>query len=302
MAQPVEPVVTTCYRHPKRRAGVSCQRCDRPICPDCMVQASVGFHCPECTKTAAKNSPVITARSFEVQPIVTQVLIALNVAAFLAVLATGGSVIDGGGRLSDSTTLISFNSYALHPTMAHDGVAGGEWYRLVTSGFLHYGIIHLGLNMVVLWLVGAQLEKAIGHARYVALYFVALLAGSFAVLMFSPDVAAAGASGAIFGLLGAMFAYQRDRGINPVQSGLVGLIVINIAFTFLGHNISIAAHIGGLVAGFAAGWMMFQLERRANNVWAGVVACAVIGWILAIAGVWAAHRDLLNYAATAVGR
>src|SRR6476659_6552512 len=106
MAQPLEGSVTTCYRNPNRRAGVSCQRCDRPICPDCMVQASVGFHCPECTKQAAKSSPVITARSLDVQPLVTQVLIGLNLLAFVALVAKGGSVGEGGGTLTQDFALV----------------------------------------------------------------------------------------------------------------------------------------------------------------------------------------------------
>src|SRR3954464_2088225 len=106
MTQPLEGSVTTCYRHPDRRAGVSCQRCDRPICPDCMVQASVGFHCPECTKAAAKKSPVVTVRSLDVQPIVTQVLIALNVVAFVGVLTSGGTIDRGGGTATDNFALV----------------------------------------------------------------------------------------------------------------------------------------------------------------------------------------------------
>ncbi|MGZ4730152.1 MAG: rhomboid family intramembrane serine protease, partial [Acidimicrobiales bacterium] len=230
MTQPLEgPQVTTCYRHPDRRAGVSCQRCDRPICPSCMVQASVGFHCPECTKQAAKRSPVITTRSLDVQPLVTQVLIGLNLLAFVATVASGGSLSGGGGTLTDNLALVGAGQFERNSPVI--GVASGEWYRLVTGGFMHAGILHIGMNMLVLWLVGAQLERVIGHARYLSLYIASLLAGSFAVMLVSPGALTVGASGAIFGLFGAMFAFQRDRGINPMQTGLGGLIILNLVIT-----------------------------------------------------------------------
>src|SRR3954447_22145226 len=124
--------IETCYRHPDRKAGVSCQRCDRPICPSCMVQASVGFHCPECTKQAAKSSPLIAARSLDVQPIVTQVLIGLNVLAFVAVLANGGTIGDGGGTLTNDFALVGAGQFSARSPVI--GVASGEWYRLVTGG------------------------------------------------------------------------------------------------------------------------------------------------------------------------
>ncbi len=292
MAQPVQSPITTCYRHPDRRAGVSCQRCDRPICPSCMVQASVGFHCPDCTKQFVKANPTITVRSLDVQPIVTQGLIALNVLAFLAVLANGGTLMGGGGRISDNFALFGVGQFTRGGPLV--GVAAGEWYRLVTSGFMHAGIIHIGMNMLVLWLVGAQLERVLGHARYLSLYVASLLAGSFAVMLASPGNLTVGASGAIFGLFGAMFAFQRDRGINPMQSGLGGLIILNLVITFAIPGIAIAGHIGGLVGGFATGWLMFQLERRTRQVWPGVAVCVGLAVLFALGGVWAAHFYLVN--------
>ncbi len=124
-------------------------------------------------------------------------------------------------------------------------MASGEWYRLFTGAFLHAGIIHIGMNMLVLWLVGNQLERVLGHWRYLSLYMAALLAGSFAVMLYDPGILTVGASGAIFGLFGAMLAYQRDRGINLMQSGLGGLILINLLITFALPGISKAGHLGG---------------------------------------------------------
>ena len=263
-----------------------------------MVQASVGFHCPECTKQAAKYSPVVTLRSLDVQPIVTQVLIALNVVAFVAVVAAGGSLSTGGGPLETKLALVGVQNYTFNPltrvAMAIDGVAGGEWYRLVTGGFMHAGVIHIGMNMLVLWLVGSQLERVLGHARYLALYFACLLAGSFAVMLASPGDVTVGASGAIFGLFGAMFAFQRDRGINPMQSGLGGLIILNLVITFAIPGIAIAGHIGGLIGGFVTGWLLFQVERRYRQSWAGVALCLGLAGLFAIGAIWAADYFVAN--------
>ncbi len=144
--------------------------------------------------------------------------------------------------------------------------------------------------MFVLWIIGAQLERLIGPARYIALYIVALVAGSFAVMLVDPGVLTVGASGAIFGLMGAAAAYQRSRGISLMQSGLGALIVINLVFSFAVPGISIAGHIGGLIGGLAAGWLVLELDRRTRSVWVAVGACAAITVALTIAGIWAADH------------
>ncbi|MGZ4681351.1 MAG: rhomboid family intramembrane serine protease [Acidimicrobiales bacterium] len=294
MTQPLEgPQVTTCYRHPDRRAGVSCQRCDRPICPSCMVQASVGFHCPECTKQAAKRSPVITTRSLDVQPIVTQVLIALNAAAFVYLLARGGTIQGGGGAGEADYALWG----AFQPRsglVIPFGVSNGEWYRLITGGFLHASIIHIGMNMLVLWLIGNQLERVLGHWRFLSLYAAALLAGSFAVMLYDPGIITVGASGAIFGLFGAALAYQRDRGINIMQSGLGGLILINLLITFAIPGISKAGHLGGLIGGALVGFAMFEIDKRVRNQWVGVALAGAFSVAFLLGGIWAANAFVTN--------
>ena len=290
MTEPaVTPVTPVCYRHPDRRAGVRCQRCDRPICPDCMVQASVGFHCPECAKQGARNSPVITPRSLHFRPLVTQVLIGVNVLVLLAVVAGGGTIMGGGGKVELDYALI--NAYRDGGTF--HGVAFGEWYRLVTGGFLHAGIIHLGMNMLVLWILGSQVERILGHARFAALYLAALLAGSFAVMLAPPwpvPGPTVGASGAIFGIMGAALAYQRAQRINIWQSGLGGLLVLNLVITFGISGISIAGHIGGLVGGFVTGWVLFQVERRIDKEWIGVAVALALAWAFALGAIWAAGQ------------
>jgi len=275
-----QPAVTTCYRHPDRRAGVVCQRCDRPICPSCMTAASVGFHCPECVKRAAKSSPTITARTLAHRPpLVTYGLIAANVLAFLAQLASGGALND----VDNSTFVGRFFTDAHAPA--------GQWYRLFTGGFLHHDIIHITVNLFVLWLLGPQLERALGHARFAALYFVSLVAGSLVVVL--TGQAAIGASGAIFGLLGAAAAYQRLNRINMLQSGLAMLIVLNLAISFV-PGISWAGHIGGLIGGAVTGWLMFDLERRGSPAWIALTVAAVLLVVLTGAGVMAMHQTYLT--------
>jgi membrane associated rhomboid family serine protease len=254
-----------------------------------MTAASVGFHCPECVKQAAKASPTITTRTLASRsPVVTYALIAANVLAFVAQLSSGGA-------LNDTTSATVTDRFVTAPyTIVYRGgiptAQVGEWYRLFTGGFLHHDIIHLGVNLLVLWLIGPQLERALGPARYAALYFVSLVAGSLAVVLMGQ--AALGASGAIFGLFGAAAAYQRINRINMVQSGLAMLIVLNLVVSFTA-GISLAAHVGGLIAGAAAGWAMFDLERRGSPAWLVVTGVAVLIVVLAVGGV-AASQHMVN--------
>jgi membrane associated rhomboid family serine protease len=283
---PEPPEVATCYRHPGRRAGVVCQRCDRPICPNCMTAASVGFQCPECVKRAAKASPTITARSLDSQvPVVTYGLIAANVLAFVYQLTGGGSLT--GTDSSTVTARFDTTPYFVTFRGGLPTVQVGEWYRLFTGGFLHHDIIHIALNMFMLWLLGRPLERMLGPARFAALYFVALVAGGFAVVLVGQ--ASVGASGAIFGLIGATAAYQRLNHINMLQSGLAMLIVVNLAISFT-PGISMAAHVGGLLAGAVTGWAMFDLERRRSPAWIAVTGAAVLIVVLAVAGVAVSHH------------
>jgi membrane associated rhomboid family serine protease len=271
----VDTAVQTCYRHPDRRAGVICQRCDRPICPDCMQQASVGFHCPECTKTSGQK--VVTARQLRGRPVVTNVLIALNAAIFVAGIGSGletksSMTIDGGligsGRLTDGRVI---------------GVAEGEWWRMVTSGFLHANLIHIGFNMWVLYQLGQLLEPVLGRLRFGMVYGVAMLCGAFGVLLVDPGNLTVGASGAVFGLMGVAVAVFRSRGINPFDTGLGGAIVLNLVFTFAIPGISIGGHVGGLIGGFIAGWILVdggpRYLRDPSAVLAAVVAVGLLAGV-----------------------
>ncbi|MEQ1787342.1 MAG: rhomboid family intramembrane serine protease [Acidimicrobiales bacterium] len=244
----------TCYRHGDRRAGVVCQRCDRPICPDCMRQASVGFHCPECTKQGAQK--VVRAGQLRTRPIVTQVLIGINVAVFVAGVGSG---LQTRSQVALDYALTADFGFPLSGL----GVANGEWYRLVTAGFLHVNIIHIALNMLALYQLGMLLEPAFGKLRFGLVYAVSLLTGSLGVMLVSPSGLTMGASGAVFGLMGFAFMALRARGVDPFSTGLGGTIMLNLLITFtLSRYISVGGHIGGLIGGALCGWILTDLGPR----------------------------------------
>lgn len=197
-----------CYRHPDREAGVRCTRCERPICPECMVSASVGFQCPDCVRggsgtghAPAANQPrTLAGGTVAADPrLVTKVLIGLNLALYLVQAAVGDAFTN------------SFDLFGRAWLSGEvQGVAEGQWYRMVTSMFLHGGVMHILFNMVSLWWIGGPLEAALGRARYITLYFVSGLAGSaLSYLLASPQQPSLGASGAIFGLFGATAVLMR---------------------------------------------------------------------------------------------
>ncbi len=252
----------TCYRHPSRETGVSCSSCERPICPDCMTPTPVGMRCPECSKQKTK---VHTAATLTGTPQLTYALIAINVVAYL--LSSGSSFSGRSGSVFANGVL--YGPY----------VADGEYWRLITSGFLHSGLLHIAFNMYFLYFLGSLLEPSIGKLRFGIIYFVSLVGGSFGALLFSPNAFTVGASGAVFGLLGAGILAMRARGIDPMQSGLGVTLVLNLGITFLIPGISIGGHVGGLLAGGIVGYLMFEVaERRRMNeniVYAASLALAV---------------------------
>ncbi|HEV7847273.1 MAG TPA: rhomboid family intramembrane serine protease [Thermoleophilaceae bacterium] len=233
-----------CYRHPKRETGVRCSNCDRPICPDCMTSTSVGMRCPECARQSTK---VRTMRSLSGDPTLTYVLIAINVVASL-----GSSF---GGNVGNRGTLTQAGE------LSRGSIASGDYWTLVTNGFLHRGLFHLLSNMLALWILGSMLEPALGRARFGLIYAVALLFGSLGVLLYGPEQSV-GASGAVFGLMGAAGVVARSRGLNLMESGLGLWLGINILITFTIPNISIGAHLGGLVGGAIAALVLVELGER----------------------------------------
>ena len=277
----MEPAPPTCYRHPDRRAGVICQRCDRPICPDCMHQASVGFQCPECAR-AGKQKVIRTRDLRSGGLLATNLLIAVNVAIFFAGIGSGletrDSVIVDGGLVARAVDL---SGHLI-------GVAEGQWWRIFSSGFLHANVIHIGFNCFVLYQLGQLMEPVLGRWRFGLVYVFALVSGSFGVLLVEPNHFTVGASGAVFGMMGAAVAAMRSRGINPFQTSLGGTILLNLLITFSIPGISIGGHVGGLVGGFVAGWVLTDLGPSLRQPWlppavVGALGVAVAGGCLLVA-------------------
>jgi membrane associated rhomboid family serine protease len=263
--------MATCFRHPARETGVACSSCDRPICPDCMTPTPVGMRCPEC---AGQRTRVHTVRSMERYPVVTRALIAINAIAFLGEIA-------GGTQLLGTVRGSVFEHGALYgPSIQF----GHEYWRLLTAGFLHAGLIHIGFNMYLLWMVGRMLEPAIGSVRFAVLYITSLLSGSFGALLLNAGSVSVGASGAVFGIMGATVVVMRARGFDPRSSGLVPLIVINLILTFTIPGISAGAHVGGLIGGAIAGWLLEQRAGRGSVAQHLPVAACVALAAIAVAG------------------
>jgi membrane associated rhomboid family serine protease len=269
--------MATCYRHPDRETGVSCSNCGRPICPDCMTPTPVGMRCPECAKQKTRVTRGAVGPGRYDTP-ATYVLIALNVVAYLIEIAGG----NGGLSPGNSSIVIDFGLYGPF-------VAEGEWYRLLTSGFLHASIIHIGFNMFALYFLGRILEPGIGTPRFVALYFASLFAGSLGALLLDPNALTIGASGAVFGIFGATFVIARHRRIDGLASSIGIILLLNLAITFGRPEISIGGHLGGLAAGVLCALVVVAGERgmlgrrRLPVEIAAIVSIAIVSIAAAIA-------------------
>jgi membrane associated rhomboid family serine protease len=266
--------MAVCYRHPNRETGVSCSNCGKPICPDCMTATPVGMRCPDCSRQRTRTR---TVRSMSTDPRATYTIIGICVVLWLGEVAGGGKITE------DLSLLAGAHDFAHNKDI---GVAAGQWWRLVTGGFLHdrTNPLHILFNMYVLYWLGTMLEPTLGRARFVALYGASLLTGALgAVLAVSSGTPTVGASGAVFGLMGAAFVLQRMRGVDPMQSGIGPVILLNLGLSFLIPGISIGGHIGGLIGGAACGFLLERLSRR--GVALQVAACAVIGVAAAVAAI-----------------
>jgi membrane associated rhomboid family serine protease len=242
----------TCYRHPDRETRVSCSSCGRPICPDCMTPTPVGMRCPECMRQRTRVVQGVGggATGFWQSP-ATYLLIAASLVVYLA------EIVTGGGGLSIPLT----DSVVVHGALFGPLVSEGEWYRLVTGGFIHGNPLHVGFNMLLLYFLGRLLEPALGTPRFVVLYFASLLAGSFGALLLDPNAVSYGASGAVFGLAGATFVIARGRGMDAIAGQIGFLIVFNLIFSFAVPHISVGAHLGGLVGGVICALAIVAGER-----------------------------------------
>jgi membrane associated rhomboid family serine protease len=269
--------MATCYRHPNRQTGVSCSNCGNPICPDCMTATPVGMRCPDCSK---QRTQVRNLRTLAVDPIATYVLIAINVLVYFGARTSVEARLD----------LLLFDSGTYTVGGAMHGVAAGEWWRLLTSGFLHTEFWHIGLNMLSLYWLGRMIEPALGHARFVAIYLTSLLTGSLVVLLFASDSSVQGASGAIYGLLGAAIVMARNRDIDLVQSGLLPILGVNFVITLL-FGFSLAGHVGGLLGGLLVTFVVEELaKRRRNSTVPAVAFCALVSVAAVVGSLFAAYN------------
>ena len=310
-----------CYRHPDRETGLSCSECGRPICVDCMTVAPVGIRCPEhagarpravaaATKPAAVAGKTVrrtAARHGYVIPefSATRLLVIANVAVYLLELLTGSGINGDSGWIFQHGALVINGTYSQHTIVPlHPGVGvppgypaigleHGEWWRLITAAFLHYGPIHLGMNMLALWWLGQPVEAALGRARYVLIYFTAGLAGSTGALLLSPNEVTVGASGAIFGILGALFVLEYHATGRVVGQAMT-LIVINIAFSFAVPNISIGGHLGGLAAGVLSTVALISFRQHYPAVGRPALVRGAIVVAIAVAAVVIAYVRVKN--------
>ncbi|MFE3543396.1 rhomboid family intramembrane serine protease [Nocardia sp. NPDC059177] len=279
------PPVTTCVRHPDRPTGLACTRCGRPACPECLRPAAVGQHCVDCVRQGQRDvRPVRSvggARAGGAVPYVTYGLIAVNVLVYVITAAQAGSPMDNyrGSAL--------FREWVLVPRL----VADGEWIRLLGSGFLHYGAIHLLVNMFALYVVGRDLEQVLGRVRFACVYVVSLLGGAAAVMALADSISAtAGASGAVYGLFGAVTVTLIRLRQSPTP--MLVVIGINVVISLSLPGISLWGHLGGLAAGtlstlgilFVPGWLSAKTPEAAQRIgWAALTGVAVVCLAVVIA-------------------
>ncbi|OZM82393.1 rhomboid family intramembrane serine protease [Pseudonocardia sp. MH-G8] len=261
-----------CVRHPDRATGLSCTRCGRPACPECLREASVGYQCVDCVNEGRRETRrpgTVAGATPGARVIVVPTLIALNVLVYV------WTVVQAGDPMSNAAAPL-FGEWALVPGL----VQAGEWWRVLTSGFLHIGGIHLLFNMVALWVLGRDLETVLGRTRFLAVYLIALLGGAAAVMLFyEPNQAVAGASGAVFGLMGGLAVVLRRLRVPAGQ--VIGVIVLNVVISVTIPGISLIGHLGGLVVGAAATAALVYAPAR-NRVPVQVVALVALTAVVAL--------------------
>lgn len=281
----------TCYRHASRTARIVCQRCDRPICPDCMIQGSVGFHCPECVRNAPQ--PKVRVRRFEANQATSLALIGLNVAVWLAILVSGWSrspliqwlaLTPEGACVVDAETLLLADAATCVEAGFRwvPGVATGALWQLLTSAFSHVELWHIGFNMMALFVLGPQLERMMGRWRFLAVYLFSALTASAVVVAFSePHTLTLGASGSLFGMMGAVLVITLRQGHNP--RAVLFWLGLNAVITFVVPNVSWQGHLGGLLGGIAVTALLVYLPRRLRRLEWAFMALATVAVLGAIA-------------------
>jgi membrane associated rhomboid family serine protease len=273
-----------CYRHPAVETYIRCTRCDRPICPRCMTAAAVGHQCPDCV-AEGRHSQRAARTAFGGSlagraAYVTRTLIGVNVLVMVASVATGGrGAIAGGGMgglLGGRTPLTDWGCVFGY------GIAAGQWWRLATAMFLHFGVLHLLLNMYALWILGRDVERVLGPLRFTALYLLAGLGGNVAAYLFAPPVVpTAGASTAVFGVMAAVFVILRRQKLSVAP--ILPVILINVIFTFTVANISVAGHLGGLAVGAIVAAIMAYAPANRRALVQGVGCALILAALIALA-------------------
>jgi membrane associated rhomboid family serine protease len=280
----------TCYRHPDRETGLSCSECGRPICTECMTPAAVGLRCPDHAGNR-RLARTVQQRGISRAPqrlggteaLVTKSLIAINVAIYLITAVQGNGINAPGGTLFAKMFLYG------------PAVAQGDWWRLITAAFLHASVLHIGFNMLALWWIGAPVEQYLGRVRYLGLYLVSGLAGSAGALVLTPTAVTVGASGAIFGILGAMLILEWQT-TGRLAGNAMTLIVINLAISFSFAGISIGGHIGGLIGGILV-TLAYARWGRGHAVYGRLGPTGIAGLVaVAVASVVVSYLKVRGYA------
>lgn len=259
-----------CFRHADRPTGLRCSRCDRPACPECLREASVGYQCVQCVTDGARTTRPFRQRTIAgaepvEKPIVVPTLIVINVLIYAFTAYQAHSI-------GDVTSSALFNQWAEVPVL----VAHGFWWQVITSGFLHVTPVHIVLNMLSLWWIGKDLERILGRVRFIAVYLVSLFGGGVSVLAFAnPAGQVAGASGAVFGLLGGVLVVVLKLKLNP--GSVIATIAINLVLSVAIPGISLLGHLGGLVVGALITAAIIYAPEVNRKYWqAGAVAVAVL--------------------------
>lgn len=279
---PPTSTAEVCYRHPDVQTRVRCSRCGRPICPDCMIPAPVGHQCPACVEEARREFRRGPGTRIGTRGVTATKALLVAIGAMFAVqLLTGGPrsmMQPSQGNLVDLG--------ALQPLL----IANGQYWRLFTAMFLHYGLFHIAFNAYALWLFGSFVESSFDRTRMVLIYFVSgFLASVTSYVWGSAGVVGVGASGAIFGVFGAFVAYNyRRRHLAIASANLrwaTTLLLLNAFLALSIRAIDWRAHLGGFVAGVLAGLVAEGVgtsgQRRLIRV-AGFAALVAVGIALVV--------------------
>jgi membrane associated rhomboid family serine protease len=254
------PTLPRCYRHPDRETGRACTRCGRPACPDCLRTVSIGSQCLDCVKASQPDLQTRVRFWNARQPaLLTLSLVVVNAIVYLWTVTAGSTLIRCGPYVEERAicNLSLFGPF----------VADGEWYRVVSSGFLHFSIFHVAMNMFLLYQLGQLLEPGVGRARFGLLYVAGLLGGAAGALLISPNAVTGGASGAVFGLMAAAAIGLHRRGVNVFSTGIGTTLILNLVLTFTIPGISIGGHVGGAIAGAVCGLVMLAPRHSPITTW-----------------------------------